>query len=70
MVRNIPGNDVNLRDFYRPHVIGARQEDDEHVIQMNEVHHCASGWVQRAARNVVSVIDEPGQPDRPSRDPR
>jgi len=37
---------------------------------MNEVHHCASGWVQRAARNVVSVIDEPGQPDRPSRDPR
>jgi len=37
-------------------------EHDEHVIQMNEVHHCASGWVQPAPRNVASMIDEPGHP--------
>jgi hypothetical protein len=29
---------------------------------MNEVHHCASGWVQRAAPKVASMIDEPGHP--------
>ena len=29
---------------------------------MNEVRHRASGWVQRAARKVVSMIDEPGHP--------
>jgi hypothetical protein len=27
---------------------------------MNEVRHCASGWVQRAARKVGAMIDEPG----------
>jgi hypothetical protein len=31
-------------------------------MQMNEVHHCASGWVQRAARKVAPMIDEPGHP--------
>jgi hypothetical protein len=29
---------------------------------MNEVRYCASGWVQRAARKVTSMIDEPGHP--------
>jgi hypothetical protein len=43
-----------------PH--GARLQHDEHVIQMNEVHRCASGWVQRAARKVAAMIDEPGHP--------
>jgi hypothetical protein len=37
---------------------------------MNEARHGASQWVQRAARNVASMIDEPGQPDRRPRDPR
>lgn len=44
-------------------------EHDELVIQMNEVRRCASGGVQRAAANVVSMIDEPGTSDRPPRDP-
>jgi hypothetical protein len=39
-----------------------RSEHDEHVMQMNEVHRCASGWVQRAARKVAFMIDEPGHP--------
>jgi hypothetical protein len=38
-------------------------------MQMNEAHRCASEWVQRAARNVASMIDEPGQSDRRPRDP-
>jgi len=64
MVRNIPGNDVNLRDFCGPHPHRARRKHDEDVIQMNDVHRCASAWVHRAARNVVSMIDEPGDSDR------
>jgi hypothetical protein len=31
-------------------------------MQMNEVHRCASEWVQRATRKVVPMIDEPGHP--------
>src|SRR5471032_1778802 len=31
-------------------------------MQMNEVHRCASGCVQRAARKVAFMIDEPGHP--------
>jgi hypothetical protein len=38
-----------------------KPKHDEHVIQMNEVHRCASGWVQRPARSVGSVIDETGR---------
>jgi hypothetical protein len=37
-------------------------EHDEHVIQMNEVRRCASGWVQRAACKVATMIEEPGHP--------
>jgi hypothetical protein len=37
---------------------------------MNEVHRCASQWVQRAAIKVVSMIDEPGHPTGQLRDPR
>jgi hypothetical protein len=37
-------------------------EHDEHVTDMNEVHRCASGWVQRAASKVAAMIDEPGHP--------
>src|SRR5882757_7005341 len=71
MARNIPGNDVNLRDFCGPHPRGARREHDQDVIQMNDVYHCASAWVQRAARNVISMIDEPGDSDRrPRRSPQ
>jgi hypothetical protein len=29
---------------------------------MNEVHRSASGWVQRAAGKVASMINEPGHP--------
>jgi hypothetical protein len=29
---------------------------------MNEVYHCASAWVQRAARNVASMITSPAIP--------
>jgi hypothetical protein len=70
MHQNIPGNDVDLRDFCRPPARRARLEHDEHVMQMNEVHRCASARVQRATHNVASVIDEPGASARPSRDPR
>jgi hypothetical protein len=35
-------------------------EHDEHVIQMNEVYHRASGWVQRRDVTVARMIDEPG----------
>jgi hypothetical protein len=31
-------------------------------MQMNEVRRCASEWVQRAARKVAPMIDEPGHP--------
>jgi hypothetical protein len=31
-------------------------------MQMNEVRHFASGWVQRAAVKVATMIDEPGPP--------
>jgi hypothetical protein len=44
-------------------------EHDEHVIQMNEVRRCASGWVQRAAHKVATMIDEPRPSDRPPLDP-
>jgi hypothetical protein len=37
-------------------------EHDEHVILMNEVHRCASRWVQRAAPKVATMIDGPGHP--------
>jgi hypothetical protein len=46
-----------------------RAEHDEHVIQMNEVRRCASGWVQRAAHKVATMIDEPRPSDRPPLDP-
>jgi len=62
MAPNIPGNDVNLRDFCGPHPCRARREHDEDVIQMNDVYHCASAWVQRAARNVASMITSPAIP--------
>jgi hypothetical protein len=40
-----------------------RSEHDDYVIQMNEVHRSASGWVQRvAAAKVAAMIDGPGQP--------
>jgi hypothetical protein len=39
-----------------------RGEYDQHVIEMNEVHRRASGWVQRAASKIASMIDEPGHP--------
>src|SRR5260370_4279189 len=39
-----------------------RPEHDEHVIQMNEVRHFASGWVQRPAARVACMISEPGHP--------
>jgi hypothetical protein len=29
-------------------------------MQMNEVRHFASGWVQRGAVTVTGMIDEPG----------
>src|SRR6267378_618412 len=35
-------------------------EHDEHVMQMNEVRHFASGWVQRGVVTVTGMIDEPG----------
>jgi hypothetical protein len=41
-------------------VQGTKHNED--VMQMNEVHHCASEWVQRAAPMVVPMIDEPGHP--------
>jgi len=44
-------------------------EHDEDVIQMNEVHGCASEWVQRAAIKVVSMIEEPGHPTGKLHDP-
>jgi hypothetical protein len=39
-------------------------QHDEDVIQMNEVHRGASGWVQRAPPKVVRMIDKPGHSDR------
>jgi hypothetical protein len=29
---------------------------------MNDVYHCASAWVQRAARNVANMIASPAIP--------
>ena len=37
---------------------------------MNEVHGCASGWVQRAPGKVATMIDGPGHPTGHPRDPR
>jgi hypothetical protein len=31
-------------------------------MEMNEIHHCASGRVQRAASKVSGMIDGPGHP--------
>jgi hypothetical protein len=39
-------------------------QHDEDVIQMNEVHRHASGWVQRRPPKVVRMIDKPGHSDR------
>ena len=36
---------------------------------MNEVHRCASEWVQGAAIKVVRMIDEPGHPTGQLHDP-
>ena len=44
----------NIKNLFREH--------DQDVIQMNEVYHCASAWVQRAARNVASMITSPAIP--------
>jgi hypothetical protein len=44
-------------------------EHDKHVIEMNEVRHRASGWVQRALAKVVCMISEPGHPTGDPRDP-
>jgi hypothetical protein len=40
----------------------AAAQHDKDVIQMNEVHRCASAWVQRGALKVASKINEPGHP--------
>ena len=37
-------------------------QHDEDVMEMNEVHRRASGWVQHAAAKFASMIDEPGHP--------
>jgi hypothetical protein len=62
-----PGTRLKLIDFRRK---SAGPEHDENVIQMNEVHRCASEWVQRAAIKVVSMIEEPGHPTGQLDDPR
>jgi hypothetical protein len=47
---------------------GAKHDED--VTQMNEVCRCASRRVQRAAPNVIGMIDEPGHPAGPLVIPR
>jgi hypothetical protein len=46
----------------KPPARQAEAEHDEHVMEMNEVRRCASGWVQRAASKLVRMIDGPGHP--------
>jgi hypothetical protein len=48
--------------FLTAPLLAQRAQHDKHVIQMNEVYRCASGWVQRAVRKVASMINEPGHP--------
>jgi hypothetical protein len=42
----------------------AASQHDEDVMQMNEAHRRASGWVQRQPPKVVRMIDKPGHSDR------
>jgi len=68
--RTFPGHRPGLpilpvRAGYPP-----QSQHDEHVIQMNEVHRCASVGVQRATFKVASMINEPGHPTVNPRDPR
>jgi hypothetical protein len=48
---------------------GENPQHDQHVIQMNEVRHRASGEVQRALAKVTSMISEPGHPTGDASDP-
>jgi hypothetical protein len=61
--RTFPGNGLYLKGIVadRMHYMQPRKHD-EHVMEMNEVRHFASGWVQRAATKVATMIDEPGPP--------
>src|ERR1700688_1051168 len=59
--RTFPGNGLYLRWWGSVCTTG-RREHDQHVIQMNEVRHFASGWVQRAAARVAGMISGPGHP--------
>jgi len=60
LVANIPGRRSIPGDF-------SAAEHDKDVIQMNEAHQRASGWVQRALAKVACMISEPGHSDRPTR---
>jgi len=42
----------------------ANPQHDQDVMEMNEAHDRASGWVQRAPPKVVGMIDKPGHSDR------
>jgi hypothetical protein len=39
-------------------------QHDEDVMQMNQAHRHASGWVQGPPPKVIRMIDKPGHPDR------
>src|SRR6266404_2161357 len=59
--RTFPGNGLYLKGGGTL-CTTCRPEHDEYVIQMNEVRHFASGWVQRAAARVAGMISESGHP--------
>jgi hypothetical protein len=60
---------LDLSKIHASRSAPASAQHDQHVIQMNEVRHRASGGVQRAAAKVISMISEPGQPAGDASDP-
>jgi len=59
--RTFRGNGLYLKEMVAgPGCTTCGAEHDEHVMQMNEVRHFASGWVQRGVVTVAGMIDEPG----------
>jgi hypothetical protein len=59
--RTFRGNGLYFKEMVAgPGCTTCGAEHDEHVMQMNEVRHFASGWVQRGVVTVTGMIDEPG----------